>query len=219
MKNIKYISIITISIIILLFMNLNVYALETRQIEMPEIRISIEQKELQDNKLQVDINIAVMENIEDGINAYSGELNFNSEELEIVEMKGTEKWNSPTYGNKTLQEGKTKIVSTSNQFLKEEGPIFSVIFKKKIDKSNYDIKFINFEVAAKINDETVKVKENIQTSDIVEEEMTENNIQPELEDTNKQKVGTIIAPIVVIVLLIIGILSIGFGIYRKKGGK
>ena len=112
MKKIVLISAIIISLIILI--SSSVYAKELT------VSTDINKTELEDNKIKVEITITGLKNLGDGINAYSGVLNFDEEVLELIEVKAENEWNPPAYNEKTLEDGKTKIVATANKFIKED---------------------------------------------------------------------------------------------------
>ena len=62
---------IIFNIILFIILNSNVYASSIG------IKMDISQKEISQDEIQVQVSIANLEEIEEGINAYSGELNFN----------------------------------------------------------------------------------------------------------------------------------------------
>ena len=65
---------IIFNIILFIILNSNVY------VSSIGIKMNISQKELSKDEIQVQLSIANLEEKEEGINAYSGELNFNKDE-------------------------------------------------------------------------------------------------------------------------------------------
>lgn len=219
-KVMRKIIMMIIVIITTIFAYNNVYANDENN---AKIRTKIEQKDLGENRIKIEVSISDLENIGEGFNAYSAVLLFEEKDLNLIEIKGGEEWNTPIYNEKTLQEGKTKIVATSNKFINNKGILFTAIFEKKIERAEYDIKFTEFEVAAKINGETIKVTEKNQED--IEDNIGIQNDNTSLVENSKQEstinknVGLIIGVTSISALLLIGILSIGFGLYRKNKGE
>lgn len=177
--------------------------------------MDISQKEISQDEIQVQVSIANLEEIEEGINAYSGELNFNKDELELVEINSEEGWNMPIYNKEKSADGKIKIVATANQFVKDK-KIFNVIFYKKSKKSDYNIQINDLEVATKIDGQTVKL-----TSE-EKQEKTENIIlQNEMNKKDKNSIWKILLLIFCIGLLLILLLIIKNKRYinKKEGDK
>lgn len=200
---------IIFNIILFIILNSNVYASSIR------IKMDISQKEISQNEIQVQVSIANLEEIEEGINAYSGELNFNKDELELVEINSEEGWNMPIYNKEKSADGKIKIVATANQFVKDK-KIFNVIFYKKSKKSDYNIQINDLEVATKIDGQTVKL-----TSE-EKQEKTENIIlQNEMNKKDKNSIWKILLLIFCIGLLLILLLIIKNKRYinKKEGDK
>ena len=189
------------------------------------VKTNIKKTELKENKIQAEISISDLENVGEGINAYSGELIFDSDQLTLVDVKGTELWNIPVYNGNKTSEGILKVVSTSNEFTKKEEQIFIATFeKRRTNISSDDIKFEfrNCEVAAKINGETVKIAENdkIEDSTSIKSETTSMIEDSKKEKNSKKSLWGVIGIVDSILIFTIGILVIGFGVYRKnKGGK
>ena len=200
---------IIFNIILFIILNSNVYASSIG------IKMDISQKEISQDEIQVQVSIANLEEIEEGINAYSGELNFNKDELELVEINSEEGWNMPIYNKEKSADGKIKIVATENQFVKDK-KIFNVIFYKKSKKSDYNIQINDLEVATKIDGQTVKL-----TSE-EKQEKTENIIlQNEMNKKDKNSIWKILLLIFCIGLLLILLLIIKNKRYinKKEGDK
>ncbi len=200
---------IIFNIILFIILNSNVYASSIG------IKMDISQKEISQDEIQVQVSIANLEEIEEGINAYSGELNFNKDELELVEINSEESWNMPIYNKEKSADGKIKIVATANQFVKDK-KIFNVIFYKKSKKSDYNIQINDLEVATKIDGQTVKL-----TSE-EKQEKTENIIlQNEMNKKDKNSIWKILLLIFCIGLLLILLLIIKNKRYinKKEGDK
>lgn len=200
---------IIFNIILFIILNSNVYASSIG------IKMDISQKEISQDEIQVQVSIANLEEIEEGINAYSGELNFNKDELELVEINSEEGWNMPIYNKEKSADGKIKIVATANQFVKDK-KIFNVIFYKKSKKSYYNIQINDLEVATKIDGQTVKL-----TSE-EKQEKTENIIlQNEMNKKDKNSIWKILLLIFCIGLLLILLLIIKNKRYinKKEGDK
>lgn len=124
-----------------------------------KISANLQQLETDSKIVKVKVGVADASEI-DGINAYSGELIFNPKQLELVRIEGTNIWNTPSYNEENATEGRTKVVSTSNQFTKEYETLFIAIFNKKSNDNLDEVKFSNFEVATKVDGKTIKVKED-----------------------------------------------------------
>ena len=192
---------IIFNIILFIILNSNVYASSIG------IKMDISQKEISQDEIQVQVSIANLEEIEEGINAYSGELNFNKDELELVEINSEEGWNMPIYNKEKSADGKIKIVAKK---------IFNVIFYKKSKKSDYNIQINDLEVATKIDGQTVKL-----TSE-EKQEKTENIIlQNEMNKKDKNSIWKILLLIFCIGLLLILLLIIKNKRYinKKEGDK
>ena len=200
---------IIFNIILFIILNSNVYASSIG------IKMDISQKEISQDEIQVQVSIANLEEIEEGFNAYSGELTFNKDELELVEINSEEGWNMPIYNKEKSADGKIKIVATANQFVKDK-KIFNVIFYKKSKKSDYNIQINDLEVATKIDGQTVKL-----TSE-EKQEKTENIIlQNEMNKKDKNSIWKILLLIFCIGLLLILLLIIKNKRYinKKEGDK
>ena len=151
----KIVNIITMILIIILcsLININVYATDAN------VKTEIQQQTIEENQLEVVVSMSELENIGQGINAYSGILNFDTDELEFVSISNGENWNNPVYNEEEIENGKLKVVATSNDFINQGGVLFTLTFNIKQVKEEYNINFEEFEVAAKIDGETVKVSE------------------------------------------------------------
>lgn len=199
-KKIELISSIIMSIIII-SISVRVYANNSN------IVTSLQQQELENDKVQIEVYISDIMNVGEGINAYSGVLNFNSEELTLVDIKGEGDWNTPTYNKNTGDKGMTKIVCTSNQFNTNKGALFIAVFDKKVQKQNYDVTFTEFEAAAKVDGKTIKVKENTQKEGSANLVQNSNNVTEShnTESTSNNKMyiafGIIIIAIIVVFAL------------------
>ena len=165
-----------------------------------DLKISTNLQQLETDSKTVEVKVGVTDILGTyGINAYSGELIFNPNQLELVRIEGTNIWNAPSYNEENAKEGSTKVVSTTNQFTKEYGNLFTAIFNKKTNNKLDEVKFSNFEAAAKVDGKTIKVKE-----DTVEEkvETTENELNDNVNNNNGVKI-IIIGIIVAICFLLI----------------
>lgn len=177
-----------------------------------KISTDLEQIEKDNKTVEVNVTISEMSGI-DGINAYSGELIFNPKQLELVRIEGTNIWNEPSYNEKNAIEGKTKVVSTSNQFTKEYGTLFTAVFNKKSNNEVDEVKFSNIEVAAKVNEKTVKVNED---TELDKEKIIENELNYNANNNKKVKVIIIGA---VIVICLLAICTFIFCRKNRRGGK
>lgn len=146
---------ISIGFIIIVVVLLNSYTYATNS----KITTTLNQKEENDGTIQVEVNILEMENIGEGINAYSGQLSFNTNQLTLMKLEGVNNWNTPLYNEESAKKGNTKIVATSNNFTKNIGTIFVATFEKKTNVVVDKVEFNDFEVASKIDGKTVKVTE------------------------------------------------------------
>ena len=108
-KKIKFINIIIMSIMVIMFQT-PIFANETT------VKTSINQVD-EDNRIKVEVSIQTLENIGEGINAYSGILKFNSKELNLIDIKSEGIWNTPVYNKETIETGEVKVVATTNHLL------------------------------------------------------------------------------------------------------
>ena len=209
----KIVNIITMILIIILcsLININVYATDAN------VKTEIQQQTIEENQLEVVVSMSELENIGQGINAYSGILNFDTDELEFVSISNGENWNNPVYNEEEIENGKLKVVATSNDFINQGGVLFTLTFNIKQVKEEYNINFEEFEVAAKIDGETVKVSEgsiaeNTETA-IPETNNSQNNDNAETKQINNTNlVIAIICGVIIILVLIFGFWS------SKKNG-
>lgn len=204
----KIVNIITMILIIILcsLININVYATDAN------VKTEIQQQTIEENQLEVVVSMSELENIGQGINAYSGILNFDTDELEFVSISNGENWNNPVYNEEEIENGKLKVVATSNDFINQGGVLFTLTFNIKQVKEEYNINFEEFEVAAKIDGETVKVSEgsiaeNTETA-IPETNNSQNNDNAETKQINNTNlVIAIICGVIIILVLIFGFWS------------
>lgn len=175
----------------------------TNNTDSPYVKSETIVNDIENNQIQVTLKLSNFANVGEGINAYTGFMKFNANELEFVEFINVSNWNNPTY---KISGNEMKVVSTSNKFLKEDGVIFKAVFNKKVNKDKYDIEISNLELAAKVNDKTIKVLANAQTTENIEH--TEK-----VNEKNPQKV-------IVICSIVIVVIAVAFVIFkRNKGGK
>lgn len=198
MKRILNIGIILSIVFLIFFTNKSIYA-TTENSNTPSAKKEIVIDNVGENQIQVTVKLNELTNIGEGVNAYTGILEYNSDELEFVEFINVNNWNNPTY---KILDNEIKVVSTSNEFLKEDNIIFKAIFNKKVNKNAYDVQMSKLELAAKINNETLKVDVNTE------------NIKDIETVNNSMKIVMSMIVVAVIILLVI------FIIYKKnKGGK
>lgn len=185
---------IILALFIVLLMMLNYY------IYCSDFKISTNLQQLETDSKTVEVKVGITDISETyGINAYYGELIFDPNQLELVRIKGTTPWNDPYYNEDHAKEGRTRVVSTSNQFTNEYATLFTAIFNKRTNNKVDEVKFSNFEVAAKVDGEMIKVKENIAED---KEETIINELNNDVNDNNGVKV-IIIGTIVAICLLLV----------------
>lgn len=105
-----------------------------------EIKISIENKSIfkafltsvketvtPKEEFEVSFNIGDFENIENGLIVLGGQLEFNEELIEIIDITETDsKWNKSTINNENF-----KFVTDSEEFVTEDGMVFKVRFRVK----------------------------------------------------------------------------------------
>lgn len=82
-------------------------------------------------EFEVSFGISNLLNIENGLIALGGQLEFNKELIEIIDITETDsKWNKSTINNESF-----KFVTDSEEFVTEEGIIFKIKFRVKDDVS------------------------------------------------------------------------------------
>ena len=215
MKKLFNILIISLTILALFLVlgNNNVYATSA------SVETKLEEQVVEGDKLEISINISKLNNAGDGINAYSGTLSFDTNELEFVEIQNGEGWNSPVYNEEGTKEGNVKITATSNQFINQETELCKVIFNIKENKDTYDVNFKEFEAAAKIDGKTVKVTEdNVQETDNTSS-TSKTNTAIEETNTETNNFSMILGMTVLCALILVAILWLGFYVYKKNKNK
>ena len=215
MKKLFNILIISLTILALffIFVNNNVYATSA------SVETKLEEQVVEGDKLEISINISKLNNAGDGINAYSGTLSFDTNELEFVEIQNGEGWNSPVYNEEGTKEGNVKITATSNQFINQETELCKVIFNIKENKDTYDVNFKEFEAAAKIDGKTVKVTDdNVQETDNTSS-TSKTNTAIEETNTETNNFSMILGMTVLCALILVAILWLGFYVYKKNKNK
>lgn len=215
MKKLFNILIISLTILALffIFVNNNVYATSA------SVETKLEEQVVEGDKLEISINISKLNNAGDGINAYSGTLSFDTNELEFVEIQNGEGWNSPVYNEEGTKEGNVKIAATSNQFINQETELCKVIFNIKENKDTYDVNFKEFEAAAKIDGKTVKVTDdNVQETDNTSS-TSKTNTAIEETNTETNNFSMILGMTVLCALILVAILWLGFYVYKKNKNK
>ena len=215
MKKLFNILIISLTILALFLVlgNNNVYATSA------SIETKLEEQVIEGDKLEISINISKLNNAGDGINAYSGTLSFDTNELEFVEIQNGEGWNSPVYNEEGTKEGNVKIAATSNQFINQETELCKVIFNIKEKKDTYDVNFKEFETAAKIDGKTVKVTDdNVQETDNTSS-TSKTNTAIEETNTETNNFSMILGMTVLCALILVAILWLGFYVYKKNKNK
>ncbi len=194
---------IVISIVLcVIFLNVSTYA-STNNTDSPSVKSETIVNDIGNDQIQVTLKLSDFENMGEGINAFTGFLKFNTDELEFIEFRNVENWNIPIF---KISENEIKIVSTSNKFLKEDGGIFEAVFNKIEDKDKYDIEISNLELAAKVNDKIIKVLANDKTTAETTEKTDKNN--------NLLNIITVCGAIIIVVIVIIFVIF-----KRNKGGK
>ena len=215
MKKLFNILIISLTILALFLVlgNNNVYATSA------SIETKLEEQVIEGDKLEISINVSKLNNAGEGINAYSGILSFDINELEFVEIQNGEGWNSPVYNEEGTKEGNVKITATSNQFINQETELCKVIFNIKENKDTYDVNFKEFEAAAKIDGKTVKVTEdNVQETDNTSS-TSKTNTAIEETNTETNNFSMILGMTVLCALILVAILWLGFYVYKKNKNK
>lgn len=164
MKRIIKVGIISSVIFLMLFANISIYA-TTENSNNPSAKKEIVIDYVGENQIQITVSLKHLLGIGEGINAYTGVLKFNPNELEFVNFINVNSWNNPTY---KISDNELKVVSTSNEFIKEENIIFKAVFYKKVTKDSYDVQISDLELAAKVNGKTLKVIANDNSTEEVE---------------------------------------------------
>lgn len=201
MKKITKFGIIISIVFYIISLSVGTFA-STNNIDSPYVKSETIVNDIGNNQIQVTLKLSDFANIGEGINAYTGFMKFNTNELEFVEFMNVNNWNNPTY---KISGNEIKIVSTSNKFLKEDSEIFKAVFNKKVNKDKYDIEISNLELAAKVNDKTIKVPANTQTTENIE--YTEK-----VDKKNPQKV-------IVICSIVIVAIAVAFVIFKRNKGE
>lgn len=200
MKKIIKFGIIICIVLCIISINAITYA-STNNIDSPYIKSETIVNDI-GNQIQVTLKLSDFANIGEGINAYTGFMKFNANELEFVEFTNVNNWNNPTY---KISGNEMKIVSTSNKFLKEDSVIFKAVFNKKVNKDTYDIEISNLELAAKVNDKTIKVLANAQITENIEH-------TAKVDEKNPQNV-------IVICFIVIVVIAVAFVIFKRNKGE
>lgn len=145
---------ITIAII-LFMMPLNIYSYANEnETQNPSVKYEIESQNLDNNQLEVLVKLTDLKNIGEGVNALTANIAFDSENLEFTKFEQVDNWNMPV----SKVNGNTiKIATTSSNFIDKENTAIKVIFNKKNNKDNYEVKISDLELAAKVDGNTVKV--------------------------------------------------------------
>ena len=201
MKKITKFGIIISIVFYIISLSVGTFA-STNNIDSPYVKSETIVNDIGNNQIQVTLKLSDFANIGEGINAYTGFMKFNSNDLEFVEFMNVNNWNNPTY---KISGNEMKIVSTSNKFIKEDSEIFKAVFNKKVNKDKYDIEISNLELAAKVNDKTIKVPANTQTTENIE--YTEK-----VDKKNPQKV-------IVICSIVIVAIAVAFVIFKRNKGE
>lgn len=201
MKKITKFGIIISIVFYIISLSVGTFA-STNNIDSPYVKSETIINDIGNNQIQVTLKLSNFANIGEGINAYTGFMKFNTNDLEFVEFMNVNNWNNPTY---KISGNEMKIVSTSNKFLKEDSEIFKAVFNKKVNKDKYDIEISNLELAAKVNDKTIKVPANTQTTENIE--YTEK-----VDKKNPQKV-------IVICSIVIVAIAVAFVIFKRNKGE
>lgn len=197
MKKIIKFGIILSVVLIVIAANISIYA-AAENTNIPSAKTEITINNIEESQIQVTVGLSDLTNIGEGVNAYTGILEYNSDELEFVKFINVNNWNNPTY---KILDNEIKVVSTSNKFLKEDNIVFKAVFNKKVNKNTYNVQMSKLELAAKINNETLKVVAN-----------TENikNIEP-ANNSMKILMSVIVVAVILVIIFIIS--------KKNKGGK
>lgn len=173
----------------------------------------------QNDEIKLTLELNEFQDIGEGINAFIGTLNFDSEKFEVINIEGGNSWNNPIFNKNTLNEGKTKIAMTKNDFSSEEGDILEITLKAKKDINDYtELNIEDMSVAVKINGNTKKININNKKIALNEKEVVKNVSEKEQIKSNNQ--GIIIWCVVVCLIFLIFIATIvRFFCFRKGGNK
>lgn len=151
-----------------------------------------------------------------GINAFIGTLNFDSTKFELVKIEGLNEWNNPSYNLDSSKNGTTKIATTKNVFLKEDGDVIKIVLKAKKDINDYsEISITDMSVAAKTNEKTEKILLDNQILKINEQKEENNTIIEENKNVNKNFIIWIV--IIALIFMVVIVTTIGFFKFRKGG--
>ena len=117
----------------------------------------------EENSITISVEIADLQEIGEGINAYIMTLNYNPKQLEFESIVGKNDWNKPSYNKENIADGKIKFVATRSDFSKKNEIIMQMKLKIKdgVSEKNIDKITINdISFAYKQGQETNKVVAN-----------------------------------------------------------
>lgn len=77
-------------------------------------------------EFEVQVNVNELNTIENGIIAFSGSIDYDSDLLEMINMESQNDWDENEYN-----EYNFKFITTNNKFITEDGTIFKIKFKVK----------------------------------------------------------------------------------------
>lgn len=126
----------------------------------------------EENSITISVEIADLQEIGEGINAYIMTLNYNPKQLEFESVVGKNDWNKPSYNKENIADGKIKFVATRSDFSRKNEIIMQMKLKIKDGVSEKNIDKIT------INDISFAYKQGQETNKVVA-----NDIQVKLEDT------------------------------------
>ena len=111
MNNKTILKIAFIIVVCFILLSTNVYATDNTNIS---IKTELTKSKTEDNSLEVKLSIT-MNNMPEGTNAYTGKIKYNTEQLKLIEVKGLNDWNTPTYKDNS---GEVKKAGTKSIFKK-----------------------------------------------------------------------------------------------------
>ena len=157
------------------------------------------------------LNVNNIADLGNGINAYTGTLEFDPKVIEIVNVSSMDNWNTPIYNKDTLSEGYTKIVATNNEFTNSNSNLCKIEFKLKekvnVEKTAIELKDFSVAVSVSSNIEKVTAKDS-------KMELSVNAVSNNSENSSSFNDGIvyILASVAILVIIIVVI----FIIVKKK---
>lgn len=159
------------------------------QVSAVDLLPSMDQQELQGNSIKIYLQLSDLQDYEDGINALSGKLVYNSEIFENASVTGMNSW-SAIYNNEEENENQGKfilITTAGNVTQEQEIAQIELKLKKNVEQEETEIKIEQIETS--YHAETMAIEDKVIHLEIEENEikMIQNdNLNTEENKTQNQ---------------------------------